>query len=103
MYALVKTGGKQYKVAVGERLNVERLDGEIGGEIILDQVLMVSDGEDVKVGAPTVGGAQVVTKIVDQTKGEKIIIFKHKRRKGYRKTNGHRQQLTTLQILDIKS
>jgi large subunit ribosomal protein L21 len=103
MYAIVETGGKQYKVNVGQTLNVERLPGEVGGQVVLERVLMVSDGDEVKIGRPVVEGAQVIGQIAAQGKGRKIVVFKHKRRKGYRRTKGHRQLLTTLKITDIKA
>ncbi len=102
MYAVVETGGKQYRVSVGQRLSVERLEGQVGGEVVLDKVLLISQGEEMKVGRPTVAGAQVVGRITAQGKAKKIVVFKHKRRKDYRLTKGHRQRQTTLEILEIK-
>ena len=103
MYAVVETGGKQYKVSLGQRLRVERLAGEVGGQVVLDRVLMISDGQEVKIGQPHLEGAQVVGQIVDQGKAKKIVVFKKKRRKGYRRTRGHRQLQTSLKIVEIKT
>ncbi len=107
MYAVVETGGKQYKVTPGQQLKVERLDGEIGAKVVLDKVLMVGSetkgGEEAKIGQPTLEGAQVVGRIVAQDKAKKILVFKKKRRKGYRKTQGHRQLVTKLEIEEIKA
>ena len=103
MYAVVQTGGKQYRVAVGDRIEVERLDAEPGTDITLDRVLMVAgDGDgDVRIGTPVVEGAKVIASVDAQTKGKKVIIFKMRPKKRYRKTQGHRQQLTRLTIKDI--
>ena len=103
MYAVVATGGKQYKVQEGEVLRVEKLAGEIGSEIAFDQILMTSDGENVKIGQPVVQGAQVKGHIVEQGKNKKIIVFKYKRRKGYRRKNGHRQPYTSVKIDAIEA
>lgn len=102
MYAIVQTGGKQYRVSPGDVLRVERLPGEIGDQIILDQVLMVAAGEEFQIGRPRVEGAAVVGQIICQGKGKKIIVFKMKRRKGYRRHRGHRQLYTALQIKEIR-
>lgn len=101
MYAIIQTGGKQYRVSPGDVLRVERLPGERGDEVLLDQVLFVSDGEDLKVGAPLVPNATVKTQIVRQGKAKKILVFKKKRRKNYRRSQGHRQLFTALQIQEI--
>ena len=101
MYAIIKTGGKQYRVAPGDVLRVERLPGERGDEVVLDQVLLVNDGENVQVGQPLVQGATVRTQIVNQGKGKKVLVFKKKRRKNYRRKQGHRQLFTALQIGEI--
>ena len=101
MFAVIKTGGKQYRVAAGDKLKVEKLPADVGAEIVLDQVLMVGEGDAVKVGAPLVPGAAVSATVVGHGKGEKIIIFKLRRRKHYKKTLGHRQQFTELQITGI--
>ncbi|MBW1713228.1 MAG: 50S ribosomal protein L21 [Deltaproteobacteria bacterium] len=103
MYAVVETGGKQYKVTVGQQLEVERLQGEVGSQVVLDKVLMVGGGQEVKIGRPMVDGVQVVGQIVAQGKARKIVVFKKKRRKGYRLTRGHRQLMTRLKILEIKA
>lgn len=101
MYAVVKTGGKQYRVAVGDRIVVERLAVEPGAEITLDQVLLVEQDGDVKVGTPIVDGAKVIANVDAQSKGKKLIVFKMRPKKRYRRKTGHRQQLTELTIKDI--
>jgi large subunit ribosomal protein L21 len=98
MYAVVKTGGKQYKVVPGEKLKVETIPADVGAEVILDQVLMVGEGESVRVGQPIVAGDTVKTTVVAHGRGEKIRIFKMRRRKHYQKHQGHRQNYTELQI-----
>jgi large subunit ribosomal protein L21 len=103
MYAVVETGGKQYKVKSGDTLRVEKLEGDIGSEITLDKVLMAGEGGDVKTGAPYVDGATVTAKITEQHRTRKIIVFKYKRRKGYRVKRGHRQHYTALRIGEIKA
>ena len=103
MYAVVKTGGKQYKVSPGDTLRVEKLDAKKGDTIELGEVLMVADGETVNVGKPTVASAKVVAEVMGDGRGEKIIIFKHRRRKGFRKTNGHRQDFTAIKVKEIKA
>lgn len=100
MYAVVKTGGKQYKVTVGEKLNVEQIPAELDSQIELE-VLMIADGEKITVGAPTVVGAKVVAKVVAHGRGEKVRIFKMRRRKHYQKRQGHRQNFTRIEILSI--
>tara|TARA_B110000438_G_scaffold302955_1_gene362452 strand:- start:2097 stop:2474 length:378 start_codon:yes stop_codon:yes gene_type:complete len=97
MYAVIKTGGKQYRVAQDDVITVERLAGDAGADVTFDEVLMVGN----KAGSPTVEGASVTGKIVEQTRGDKIIVFKKKRRKDYKRTAGHRQDLTVVQITDI--
>jgi large subunit ribosomal protein L21 len=101
MYAVVKTGGKQYRVSAGEKLRIERLAADVGQEIVLDQVLLVADGEALKMGAPLVSGAMVKAKVLKHGRGEKIRIFKLNRRKHYRKSQGHRQNYTEIEILGI--
>ena len=101
MYAIIKTGGKQYRISPGDVLRVERLPGERGDEVILDQVLLVTDGDAVRVGQPLVPNATVRTEILRQGKGKKVLIFKKKRRKNYRRKQGHRQLFTALQIQEI--
>jgi len=101
MYAVIKTGGKQYRVAAGEKLRVEQIPADIGSEVLLDQVLLVSDGTDVTLGSPLVSGASVRAKVIAHGRGEKVRIFKMRRRKHYRKTQGHRQNYTEIEILGI--
>ena len=101
MYAIIKTGGKQYQVSAGDRLMVERLEGNIGDSIELSEVLLLADEDAVTVGQPVVEGAKVVATIAEQGKHRKIKVFKKKRRKGYRLMKGHRQPYTTLKIADI--
>lgn len=101
MFAIVKTGGKQYRVAKDDVITVERLAGEEGGKVTLNEVLAVGDGEAVSVGAPLVDGAAVEAEIVKQARGPKIIVFKKRRRKNSRRRNGHRQDLTVLKVTDI--
>jgi large subunit ribosomal protein L21 len=101
VYAIIKTGGKQYRISPGDVLRVERLPGERGDEVILDQVLLVTDGVAIQVGQPLVPNATVRTQIVRQGKGKKVLIFKKKRRKNYRRKQGHRQLFTALQIDEI--
>jgi len=101
MYAVVKTGGKQYRVSKDDILKVERLSGEAGDTVTLEEVLMVGEGADVTVGAPTVAGACVAAEIVEQTRDRKIIIFKKRRRQNYRRTKGHRQHRTVLKVTEI--
>ena len=101
MYAIVESGGKQYRVEPGVILALERISGEVGSRVELDRVLMVSDGTEVRVGHPTVSGARVVSEILAQTRGEKIDVFKFKKRKKYRKKTGHRQELTRVRIAEI--
>ncbi|EQD67207.1 Ribosomal protein L21 [mine drainage metagenome] len=101
MYAVIKTGGKQYRVQSGEKLKVERIEAEVGSEIGLDQVLMVADGETLCVGRPLVEGAKVVATVVSHGRHDKVRIFKMRRRKHYQKHQGHRQNYTELQIGSI--
>jgi large subunit ribosomal protein L21 len=102
MYAVVKTGGKQYRVAPGAVIKVERLEAEVGATIALDQVLMIGDNGDAsKVGAPLVDGASVAAEVLEQSRAPNIIVFKKKRRKNYRRKRGHRQLQTVLRIQDI--
>ena len=98
MYAVIKTGGKQYKVALGEKLKVEQIPADVGAQVVLDQVLMVGEGESVRLGQPTVAGATVTATVVSHGRGEKIKIFKMRRRKHYQKHQGHRQNYTELKI-----
>ncbi len=101
MYAVIKTGGKQYRVAAGDKLKVEKLIGDVGSDITIDQVLMVADGDNVTIGSPVVKGASVKAKVVAHGQGDKVLIFKMRRRKHYRKTQGHRQDFTEIQIEKI--
>jgi len=101
MYAVIQTGGKQYRVAQGDLIAVEKLEGQEGEMVEIPSVLMVGEGNQVTVGQPHLADARVVGKIVKQTKGPKIIVFKHKRRKGYQKKQGHRQWQTLLQVTQI--
>ena len=101
MYALVKTGGKQYRVAKDDTILVERLAADEGAQVILDDVVMLGDGDKVTIGTPSVEGAAVSATVMRQTRGPKIIIFRRKRRKNHRRTRGHRQDLTLLKITDI--
>ncbi|HQY48110.1 MAG: 50S ribosomal protein L21 [Burkholderiales bacterium] len=98
MYAVIKAGGKQYRVAPGENIKIEQVQADVGATIVLDQVLMVADGEAVKVGTPTVAGAKVSATVVAHGRGPKIRIFKMRRRKHYQKTQGHRQNYTEIRV-----
>lgn len=102
MFAVVKTGGKQYRVAEGDVISVDRLTGEVGDKVALDYVLMAGKGKDVKVGAP-IDGASVSAEITDQFRGDKVIVFKKKRRHNYRRKKGHRQYHTKLKVTGIKA
>ena len=101
MYAIVRTGGKQYQVAVGDQLKVEKLTGEVGDTVELADVLLLADGDQVNIGAPVVEGVKVLAKIVEQGRAKKVLVFKKKRRKGYRVKNGHRQSFTKIKIDSI--
>ena len=98
MYAVIKTGGKQYRVAPGEKLKIESITADVGTTIVLDQVLMVAEGESVKVGNPTVTGAKVSATVLSHGRGQKVRIFKLRRRKHYQKTQGHRQNYTEIRV-----
>ena len=98
MYAVVKTGGKQYRVSAGQKLKVEQIPADVGAEITLDQILMVGEGESVKVGAPLVAGASIKATVVSQGRHDKVKIFKMRRRKHYQKHQGHRQNYTEIRI-----
>lgn len=102
MYAIVETGGKQYRVQVGDQFNVEKLPGEVGSEVVLDRVLLLG-GEETKVGAPYVAGAKVKAVIVQQDKARKILVFRYKPKKNIRKRYGHRQPFTRLQVVAIEA
>lgn len=101
MFAVIKTGGKQYRVAPNDILKVEKLDGEPGDTVELSSVLMVGGDDGVNVGAPLIEGATVAAEVVEQTRARKILVFKKKRRKHYRRKNGHRQHLTVLRVTEI--
>ena len=101
MYAVIRTGGKQYRVAKDDTLEIERLAGEAGGKLEFTDVLMVGTGASVKIGAPLVAGARVVAELVEQSRGPKVISFKKRRRKNSRRKRGHRQDLTTIRITEI--
>ena len=103
MYAVIKTGGKQYRVAAGEKIKVEQIAADVGQEITFDQVLAVGNGGDLQIGAPLVSGASVVAKVVAHGKHDKVRIFKMRRRKHYQKHGGHRQTYTELQIGSINA
>lgn len=103
MYAVVKTGGKQYRVSAGEKLKVEQIPADIGAEITLGEVLLLANGEDLTLGAPFISGAAVTAKVVSHGRGEKVRIFKMRRRKHYRKSQGHRQNYTEIEIVGITS
>ena len=103
MYAVVKTGGKQYRVSAGSKIKVEQLAADVGSEVTLDQVLMVAQDGSVKLGTPLVSGAAVKAKVLSQGRGDKVRIFKMRRRKHYRKSQGHRQYFTEVQIGGISA
>jgi large subunit ribosomal protein L21 len=98
MYAVIKTGGKQYRIRAGDKLKVESLPVEIGGEVVLGDVLMLADGGNITVGKPHINGAQVKATVLSHGRGDKILIYKMRRRKHYRKTLGHRQNFTEIRI-----
>jgi large subunit ribosomal protein L21 len=98
MYAVIKTGGKQYRVVAGEKLKVEKLAADVGATVTLDKVLMVTDGDNVTIGSPIIAGATVSATVVSHGRADKVMIFKFRRRKHYRKTQGHRQSYTEIQI-----
>jgi len=101
MYAVIQTGGKQYRVANGDVITVEKLEGEAGSTLAIEPVLMLDDGKETQVGTPIVEGAAVTAELVEQTRGKKIVVFKKKRRQGYQRTHGHRQDQTVLRIVDV--
>jgi large subunit ribosomal protein L21 len=101
MYAVIKTGGKQYKVTAGDKLKVEKLVGEVGSKVVLDKILMLADGDAITIGSPLVAGAKVNATVVSHGRGDKVMIFKFRRRKHYRKTQGHRQSYTEILIEDV--
>jgi large subunit ribosomal protein L21 len=101
MYAVIKTGGKQYRVEAGEKLKVEQISADVGAEIVLGEVLLLANGDDVTMGTPLVSGAAVTAKVVSHGRGDKVRIFKMRRRKHYRKSQGHRQNYTEIEIVGI--
>jgi large subunit ribosomal protein L21 len=103
MYAVVETGGKQYRVAEGDTILVEKLNVPVGEQVVLDRVLLVGGNGGVKVGTPTVADAKVIAKVADQGKGKKVIVFKYKAKKNYRKKTGHRQPFTKLVVEKIEA
>lgn len=103
MYAVIKTGGKQYRVAVGDKFKIEQIPADINSEVVLDQVLLVANGETLTVGNPLVSGATVTAKVVAHGRSDKVRIFKMRRRKHYRKSQGHRQNYTFVEILAINN
>ncbi len=103
MYAVLETGGKQYRVSAGDRLEVERLNVEAGQPVTFDRVLLVNQDGKLSIGAPVVEGATVVGDVVEHKRGDKVIVWKMKRRKGYHKKQGHRQELTVVEIKEIKA
>jgi large subunit ribosomal protein L21 len=103
MYAVVSTGGKQYRVQTGDTLRVEKIPGEVGSKVTFDKVLMVADGESIRVGQPLLEKAAVQASIVEQDKSKKILVFKYKRRKRYRRKHGHRQPYTAIRIEGIEA
>ena len=100
-YAVFKTGGKQYRVEKGDRINVEKLDAKVGDTISFEEVLAVGEGDGLNVGDPFVSGAEVKAKVLEQFRDKKVVAFKFKRRKGYHKTKGHRRQMTRLEITAV--
>jgi len=103
MYAVVKAGGKQYRVAAGEKLRIEQIAADVGAEVVLDQVLLLADGDKVAVGTPLVAGASVKATVLAHGRADKVRIFKMRRRKHYRKSQGHRQNYTEIEILGISA
>ena len=103
MYAVIKTGGKQYKVEVGAKLKIEKLLGDAGSKLVIDKVLMIADGDTTTIGAPLVAGAKVSATVLSHGRADKVMIFKFRRRKHYRKTQGHRQSFTEIQIDAIEA
>jgi len=101
MYAVIKTGGKQYRVQPGETVQVEKLDVEVGKTVEFDEVLLVADGEHVRLGTPHVAGAKVVAEVVDQGRDKKILVYKYRRRKAWHRKQGHRQPFTALKVTEI--
>lgn len=101
MYAVIQTGGKQYRVAPGDTLMVEKLEGNVGDSVEFDRVLILSKDGSISTGAPVINGAKVTAKIVEHTRGDKLVVYKFRRRKNYRLRNGHRQYYTAVEIADV--
>lgn len=102
MFGIIETGGKQYKVSVGDQIKIEKVEGEVGSKVVFDKVLLSTDGEDVKIGKPYISGSQISGEILAQEKGKKLIVFKYKPKKRQRTKNGHRQEYTKIKITEIK-
>lgn len=100
-YAVIRTGGKQYRVSPGDVIRIEKLDGDAGADVQFDEVLAAGDGDDLRVGTPLIAGAQVMGKVVQQGREKKVLVFKKKRRKGYRRRQGHRQSFTAVRVTEI--
>lgn len=103
MYSIIETGGKQYKVSEGDIIKIEKIQGKVGDQIELKDVLLVCQGSDIKVGNPKLENAKVMGEILDHDKDKKVVVFKHKRRKNYRKKQGHRQEFTNIKITSIQA
>jgi large subunit ribosomal protein L21 len=103
MYAIIKTGGKQYRVQAGLKLKIEQIPADVGSELVIDQVLMIADGENISMGKPLLSGASVVAKVLEQGRHDKVRIFKMRRRKHYQKHQGHRQNYTEIEITGISA
>lgn len=103
MYAVIKTGGKQYRVQAGLKLKIEQIPADVGSELVIDQVLMIADGENISMGKPLLSGASVVAKVLEQGRHDKVRIFKMRRRKHYQKHQGHRQNYTEIEITGISA
>jgi large subunit ribosomal protein L21 len=102
MFAVIATGGKQYRVTTGQKLRIERLDAEVGAAVTFDKVLLTADGETAKIGTPTVAGAAVAAKVIVNDRADKVIVFKYHSKVRRRKKNGHRQPYTEVEITSIK-
>ncbi|HVW65894.1 MAG TPA: 50S ribosomal protein L21 [Nitrosospira sp.] len=103
MYAIIKTGGKQYRVQAGLKLKIEQIPADVGSELVIDQVLMIADGENISMGKPLLSGASVMAKVLEQGRHDKVRIFKMRRRKHYQKHQGHRQNYTEIEITGISA
>ena len=101
MFAVIETGGKQYRVAEGDTVHIEKLDGSVGDAVRFDNVLLVGEGDDVTIGKPAIAGATVAGEIVEHGKDKRLVVFKFKRRKDYRRRNGHRQHYTAVKITTV--